>query len=220
MQSHPFLSSNLPTQALFDNGSYITWLYDAAGVKLRKTVHKPNENDLVKDYVGGIEYYNGALEAIYTAEGRCVPQDSSYRYEYSLKDHLGSGRLYFSDLDGDGEIKGTLDPNDANYDPANDEILQEAHTYPFGMAMEGTWDDVTGSANRYQFTGKELNLELDLGWVDFGARWYEPALGRWGGVDALTEKYASWSGYSFGWIASEVGMKLFRITNEEQRSTS
>jgi RHS repeat-associated protein len=40
---------------------------------------------------------------------------------------------------------------------------------------------------KYQFTGKEWNDDFGLGWNDYGARFYDPALGRWHSVDPLAE---------------------------------
>lgn len=36
-----------------------------------------------------------------------------------------------------------------------------------------------------------------MGWYDYGARFYEPALARWMAVDPLAEKYAPWSPYNY-----------------------
>ena len=44
---------------------------------------------------------------------------------------------------------------------------------------------------------KELQTEADLTWYDYGARFYDPVLGRWHSVDPLAEKYRMWSPYSF-----------------------
>ncbi|MEZ5042495.1 MAG: RHS repeat-associated core domain-containing protein [Saprospiraceae bacterium] len=46
--------------------------------------------------------------------------------------------------------------------------------------------------NRYQYNGKELTEDLGLNWNDYGARWYDLAIGRWNAVDLLAEKQASY----------------------------
>jgi len=48
-----------------------------------------------------------------------------------------------------------------------------------------------------QITIKELNTDLGLNWYDYGARWYDKALGRWNAPDPLAEKFDSWSGYHY-----------------------
>ena len=50
---------------------------------------------------------------------------------------------------------------------------------------------------RLRYNGKELHTELGLGWVDYGARMYDPSVGRWNGVDAMSEKMANWSPYNY-----------------------
>ena len=44
----------------------------------------------------------------------------------------------------------------------------------------------------------ESDVELDgMDWYDYGARFYDPALGRWHVVDPLAEDYSSWSAYQY-----------------------
>ncbi|MFK8101588.1 MAG: hypothetical protein AB8G15_03655 [Saprospiraceae bacterium] len=73
-------------------------------MKLQKKVFN-GANTTTKDYVTGVEYQDGALEAIYHAEGRVLATAASFRYEYTWKDHLGNARISFSDLNGKGGRK-------------------------------------------------------------------------------------------------------------------
>ena len=163
-----------------------TTRYTATGRKL--TQSRPGET---RQYLGGIEYLNGILEAFPHGHGRVVnlngTSQSSFRYEYNLTDHLGNVRIVFSDLDNDGRIEQT------NSTTTN-EVLQENHYYPFGMNFGGSWAGVAGG-NRYRYNGKEFNE--DLGLYDYGARWYDPAIARWTSVDPLAEKMVSWSSYNY-----------------------
>ena len=55
--------------------------------------------------------------------------------------------------------------------------------------------------NRYLYNGKELNSDKmtseSLNWYDYGARFYDPQIGRWHIVDPLSKKYESWSTYQY-----------------------
>ncbi|MEL7196339.1 MAG: RHS repeat-associated core domain-containing protein, partial [Bacteroidota bacterium] len=105
------------------------------------------------------------------------------------KDHLGNVRLTFSDLDQDGAITvGSI------YDPTN-EIVLEKHYYPFGMDMTGAWFATVAPDNAYRYNGKEL--EEATGLYDYGARYYDPAVARWGQVDPLAEGYYAISPYTY-----------------------
>jgi RHS repeat-associated protein len=49
----------------------------------------------------------------------------------------------------------------------------------------------------YKYNGKELQDELGLNMYDFGARNYDPALGRWMNIDPLAEKSRRFSPYTY-----------------------
>ena len=50
---------------------------------------------------------------------------------------------------------------------------------------------------KYKFGGKEYQEEFDVNVYDFGARNYDPSLGRWMNVDPLAEDYYSQSSYQY-----------------------
>jgi RHS repeat-associated protein len=70
----------------------------------------------------------------------------------------------------------------------------EGYTYyPYGLLNEGL--SANFGATKEGFTGKERDAETALSY--FGARYYMPALGRWGAVDPLADRFAGWSGYNY-----------------------
>ncbi|PIV50884.1 MAG: hypothetical protein COS19_03100, partial [Flavobacteriaceae bacterium CG02_land_8_20_14_3_00_34_13] len=49
----------------------------------------------------------------------------------------------------------------------------------------------------YKFGGKELQTEFGVEMYDFGARNYDPAIGRWMNIDPLAEKMRRHSPYNY-----------------------
>jgi RHS repeat-associated protein len=197
---------NLPEKITFNSqGSIIEWTYDATGRKIKKVV-SGSSGSYTQLYLEGVEYKDNQLISIQHEEGRAVPnaEGTGFRQEFVLRDHLGNARVHFSDLNGDGALQPfACNPgipcvplgNGGGYT----EMLQVQHYYPFGMEFDGPWEMPLDpdEINHYTYNGKELNRDFGLGWLDYGARWYMPEIGRWNAVDPLAEKYMPLSTYNY-----------------------
>ncbi|RWU09956.1 DUF6443 domain-containing protein [Pedobacter chitinilyticus] len=151
-------------------GLSLTYTYDAAGRKLKKV--STTGTTTTTDYVDGIQYTNNVIDFIQTEEGIARNSNGSYTYEYNLTDHLGNVRVTFK------ENGGTALP------------LERTDYYAFGKRSF-----VGANLNRYLYNGKELQEEL--GQYDYGARFYDPEIGRWNVIDPLSAKYSSYSPYIY-----------------------
>ena len=80
-----------------NNTNKILYLYAANGLKLKKEVWNSGSLICEKYYAGSFVYNNEGIEYILFDEGRLTPKaDSTYQYEYFLKDHLGNTRIVFT----------------------------------------------------------------------------------------------------------------------------
>jgi len=113
------------------------------------------------------------LKVVHRALGAVENED---RNSLVLKDHLGSVRVEFKD-DGTGTAVPT---NVTNY-------------YPFGLP----WDSDTDTRNNWTYTGQELQRSFDLGVMNYGARFYDPSIGRFMSVDPHADSYLNLSPYNY-----------------------
>lgn len=211
--------SDLPIRISFAKTKTISYLYDGAGNKIRKTL-KEDGSTIVTDYISGFQYINGTLSVFKTAEGYVANTPIERRgeiigyaknYVFCATDHLGNIRARYSESSGSPTLIG------------------EDNYYPFGLKHEkynvdvyrhvpvqGTGGYNTGGtglepipnflsplererayAYKYKYNGKEYQDELGLNWYDYGARNYDPAIGRWVNIDPLAEQYRRLSPYNY-----------------------
>src|SRR5690606_22190817 len=99
---------NLPVEIKINNSDAdkISYIYDASGTKLQKTVTEGGSVTSITDYAGNYIYENGDLQFFSHAEGYVDAEGVDYDYVYQYKDHLGNIRLSYSDLD----LNGAIDP--------------------------------------------------------------------------------------------------------------
>ena len=194
---------NLPTEVLWSGSKKINYAYNATGVKLNKIVTDGTKINKT-EYLDGFQYKDGVLQFFPTTEGyvnAITAGTLAYNYVYNLTDHLGNVRVSYAWDDVNNKLK----------------TVNEDHYYPFGLQHNGynkPPKDITGgigeveigiglgtssgSANyKYKYNGKELQDELNLNLYDYGARNYDPAIGRWFNIDPLAEQMRRHSPYNY-----------------------
>jgi len=139
-------------------------------------------------YAGSLVYKKEDVNAswardyLLTGEGRAVENEGTWDYQYFLTDHLGNTRVV-AGLDATGRKAEAKQTNDY---------------YPFGLQIA---HNILGSDNLLKYNGKELQEfsinGTKLDWYDYGARFYDPALGRWHVLDPLADSYYPLSPYSY-----------------------
>ena len=192
----------MPSKVTFSDGSTITYTYAADGTKLR-TVHTGGGTTTTTNYCGKVIYENGTQKYLLTDEGYIILSDK--KYYYYLKDHQRNNRVVVAS---DGTVKETN------------------HYYPFGGLFAST-----ASAQPYKYNGKEFDSKNGLNWYDYGARMYDPALGRFTTIDPSAESYYATGSYAYcennpvnridptgtDWIQDRYGSYLWdsNVTNQE-----
>ena len=195
---------NLPDKLTF-NESYLVrdffgdqirnvttkYIYRADGTKLSKVytygiTRNNSEAATTTDYLDGFQYEgNGATNAIVPPVLKFVPTAEGYfnfennKYIYQYKDQVGNIRIsYYKNSSG------------------NIVIDKENNYYPFGMEHNG-YNNLVSSAPSYKYGFQEQEKQEETGWSSFKWRNYDPTIGRFFNIDPLSEKYNTWTPYSF-----------------------
>ncbi len=118
-------------------------------------------------------YTNNTVDFFAFSEGRVRKVSGNWQYEYDLKDHLGNVRATFANNNGTATL------------------LQADSYYPFGYKMPGL-SYQNGAENKFTYNGKELEDEFGLDWYHYGARYYDPVIGRWWNIDPLGQFHSAY----------------------------
>ena len=140
------------------------------------------------------QYNQGTNGDLFFSMEPCYGKRAKTKKKYEERDHLGSVRVVVSDQkNADSTAK----------------ILNYNNYYAFGMKRPGVGQSFnlqTGLDNstgyRYGYNGMEQDFSFhnaDGESYDFGARIYDPRLGRWMAIDPKAIKYPGLSPYHFGY---------------------
>ena len=131
-------------------------------------------------YLGSLIYKKQgesiSLESAGFAGGRFVAKESGMVPMFHVTDHLGSVRAVVDGISG--------------------EVVETNDYYPFGSRWN-TATNLTDQTNRFRYNSKEEQFKFGTPYIDYGARQYDPVLGRWFAQDPLSEKYYGISPYAF-----------------------
>ena len=219
---------NLPIKITFGSAGTIEYIYNAVGQKVLKKV---TENGVVTttDYLSGYQYKNTELQFFPHAEGYVKftaggkGGGGTYSYIFNYTDHLGNIRLSYAKDFSTGTLK----------------IIEENHYYAFGLKhtnynsdllavmREGNGDNTRIAppppqlppTYKYKYNSKEFQNELGLNMYDYGARNYDPALGRWMNIDPLAETSRRFTPYAYAlnnpvYFIDPDGMEAEEFENE------
>ncbi|SDF77522.1 DUF6443 domain-containing protein [Chitinophaga filiformis] len=138
---------NLPQTITVTGKGTVSFLYDAGGNKLRKTVTDqtvtPNRTT-VTHYIGGFVYKSDTLQFINNEEGRMRTvfngsNPMKYVYDYFMKDHLGNIRAVLTDESDLGIYSASMETAQATTENALFSNLDDTRTAkPAGYPQDQT----------------------------------------------------------------------------------
>ena len=194
--------NNNPQQIYIDNAGDTKYVYDASGRKLR-VIHLTAVPNIMRkfgrkpadltpsqilyadttDYLlgGSLVMRNGRVDKVLfeggyaQATGVGIIADT-FAFNYYNQDHLGNNREVV-------DSAGT--------------VIQVTSYYPFGTPYADPAAVMDADYQPYKYNGKELDRMHGLDTYDYGARQYDPILGRWDRMDPLCEKYYNVSPYAY-----------------------
>lgn len=164
---------NKEEEITLTGGRWIKYNYDGSG-SLIKTEYSTGE---YWEFSDKFVFKNGQPYQMAIPEGRAIFDGGNWIYEFDYKDHLGNTRVSFK-ADGNRLVQTAK----SDFDP---------FLVPLKTGQENSFQ------NRWEVQGKEKEMTFNLNRINFGARNYNPTIGRWDRNDNKAEKYLGLSPYNY-----------------------
>lgn len=166
------------------NYTYSAWVY-SSGPSIQLFLHMKTETEA--------GYATLADNVLTTVVGQWIKIEKTFSVPANIRslnlrlDNNGAGVVWFDDV----QIRRTS--------VIDSEIIEEDSYYPFGMkhVIAGNAVLSTNIGQKNKYNGKELQDELGLNLYDYGARNYDPIIGRWFNTDPKAESYSNVSPYVY-----------------------
>ncbi|WP_343788077.1 RHS repeat-associated core domain-containing protein, partial [Wandonia haliotis] len=160
-------------------------------------------------------YANNTFTPYTHKEEDVVHTEESGHKRYELTNHLGNVLAVIND-------RKIYNSTDQNYDPV---LLSWSDYYAFGMTMPGRNGGVNSELYRYGMQGGEIDNEIKGtgNSYDFGARMYDPRLGRFFTTDPYMNSYGFQSPYVYAGDSPVMAIDfqgLFKIEVNVQMTNS
>jgi RHS repeat-associated protein len=151
-----------------------------------QVIEENNEKQAKKLRISNEGRYPDLQEGLGTHEHLIVPtiniNQEGYIYIY-LSNHTPGSEVIFDDL----RITHT-----------KTNIIQKNDYYPFGLSIDALTSIRDNSVhNNFLYNGKELISDFGMNMYDFGARHYQPDIGRWFVSDPKADQYSPVSPYTY-----------------------
>jgi RHS repeat-associated protein len=196
--------------------------YYAGATKVRMETYDAAGTNLIKayDYLPGMVYQETVtagnsikeLDFVASSEGRALltkkvlnltadpTTGDKFRFEYSLKDHLGNLRVSCRCGEPKRDTQGIIIPEGtagAGIEPLT--VVQEQHYDAWGLTFGSGSLSGIEVKDRFKFLGREEQAET--GWVDLMKRMYDPPTARFSSVDPSPDiaGQESLSTYQYGY---------------------
>ncbi|MBT1695342.1 hypothetical protein KK083_00550 [Fulvivirgaceae bacterium PWU4] len=194
---------NLPAQVNFADGSYITYLYDASGLRLRQTHYDADDEQVLKiDWSDWFNYVNDTLSFINHDEGRYALDEgvvAGGNYQYYLVDQTGSPRVVLQTSTPVHTSVATLETSNAGSEQNKFLYYNEAVrvNYPlfdhtaqggtfYSTRLNGTSNERTGLAKSLSvMPGDTVRMEVFAKYLDPDPETWSPPLADF--LDAISQ---------------------------------